>query len=425
VIVTSLLLAGCGGHGLRKAGDCDGPCPSSKVNHVVVIIQENHTFDAYFGRYCTAATGSQPTCTDGPGCCEAGPATEPGGASPMVLDDAANAAWDPNHTQACELDEMDGGKMDHYVTGASCSSPKNFVYADAATVAPYHALAQAGALADRYFQPLVGQSSSNDMYLFTANFVFKDNTATPDAVAGTCGLSAPTSFEGQTVGDLLDGAGVSWSFYGQGYDVAATAWAQGHSCAGSDPSCPSQLPIYPCIWDGGDFPVEYYKKFADDPKHMRDYTKLAADLKAGTLPQVSYVRSLGFRSEHPGLKTTISDGTGFVQEVLAAVQGSVYGPDTLVLVTWDEGGGFFDHVTPPGNGSDGQPYGTRIPLLVVGPFAKKNTVSHTTLEHSSIVKFIEWNWLKGQTGQLGARDAVVGNLGSLLDPAQTGMAVPE
>jgi len=92
-----------------------------------------------------------------------------------------------------------------------------------------------------------------------------------------------------------------------------------------------------------------------------------------------------------------------------------------VLVVYDEGGGFFDHVAPPA-AVDAQDYGTRVPAIAVGPLARKGTVSHVTLEHSSIVKFVEWNWLGGVTGQLGARDAVVANLGSLIDPA---LGVPE
>jgi len=80
---------------------------------------------------------------------------------------------------------------------------------------------------------------------------------------------------------------------------------------------------------------------------------------------------------------------------------------------------------PPDSTVDGKPYGTRIPLLAVGPFVRKNFVSHVTMEHSSIVKFIEWNWLGHKTGQLGTRDTVVHNLGSVLDPTQTGVAVPD
>jgi phospholipase C len=139
-----------------------------------------------------------------------------------------------------------------------------------------------------------------------------------------------------------------------------------------------------------------------------------------------FVRGLGYHSEHPGEYTTITDGSKFVSQVIDAVHNSAYGPDTLVLVTWDEGGGFFDHIAPPAAlPSDGQPYGTRVPLIATGPFVRANGISHAQLEHSSIVKLIEWNWLGGQTGQLAGRDATVANLGSLLDPATTGVAVPE
>ncbi len=84
-----------------------------------------------------------------------------------------------------------------------------------------------------------------------------------------------------------------------------------------------------------------------------------------------------------------------------------------MLLTYDEGGGYFDHVAPPAS-PDGDPYGTRVPLLALGSFAKKGWISHVQMELTSIVRFIEWNWLR-DVGQLGARDAVVANLGSLLD----------
>ena len=143
------------------------------------------------------------------------------------------------------------------------------------------------------------------------------------------------------------------------------------------------------------------------------------------LPSVAFVKHVGYRNEHPGYGTTISAGIASVEAVVDTIAQSPYADDTLILVVWDEGGGFFDPVAPPGDGADGQPYGTRVPFLVVGPFAKANTVSHVELEHSSVVKFIEWNWLDRQTGQLAGRDATVANLGSLLDPAATGEVVPD
>jgi len=421
-----VLLAACSSTPHRQAGSCDGPCPASKIDHLVVIVQENHTFDTYFGRYCTAATGSAPTCTQGPACCEAGPATDPSGATPIVLDDTANGAYDPDHLQSCELQESNGGAMDKYVTGVTdCSDPRNFAYADPTVVQPYWNLAGSGAIADRYFQPVSGQSSSNDMYLARAQFVFIDNTYEPKAIGAQCSLtSATASFPGPTIGDLLDTAGVSWSFYADGYQAMVDARQQ-NKCPKAPTDCAFGLSSYPCVFDPSDDPFDYYSYLADDPKVLRDYSQLANDLNGDSLPQVVFVKGIGYHSEHPGYGTTISAGTKFVGEVIDAVQASAYAPDTLVLLTWDEGGGFFDHIAPPGSGAvDSEPYGTRIPLIAIGPFAAANTVSHVQMEHSSIVKFVEWNWLGMQTGQLAGRDLTVANLGSLLDPSTTGVPVP-
>jgi phospholipase C len=140
---------------------------------------------------------------------------------------------------------------------------------------------------------------------------------------------------------------------------------------------------------------------------------------------VVFVRGPGWRSEHPGLLDTISDGISFVGETLGLITKSDYAPDTLILLTWDEGGGFYDHVAPPPPGSDGQPYGTRVPMLAIGPMARRNFVSHVTMEHSSVLRLIEWNWLGRKTGQLDGRDRDVANMGSLLDPAATGTMIPD
>jgi len=418
-----LLLAACGSdHKPRTPGSCDGPCPQSKIDHLVIVIQENHTFDNYFGTYCTAPSGSAPTCTSGPGCCEAGPATDPSGASPVVLDDNQNGTRDPDHTEGCETQEMDGGAMDKYVTGVTgCSNAGNFAYAgDAAK--PYRDLASGGGLADRYFQPLVGQSSANDMYFARAQFVFSDNDVKPNAVDSSCSLAPNAmSFTGPVIGDILDQAGVSWSYYVEGYGDAVKSQPD---CPRPNPDCPFGVSLYPCVFDPSDIPIEYYDNLKDDPRVMRDVTKLASDLDADTLPQVAYVRGLGYHSEHPGEGTTISDGATFVTGIEELIAASDYAPDTLVLVTWDEGGGYFDHIAPPPDGSDGKPYGTRIPLIATGPFVAPGTISHATMEHSSLVSFIEWNWTS-TTGQLGGRDANVANLGSLLDPSKTGVTVPQ
>jgi phospholipase C len=396
---------------------------ASNIKHVVLIVQENHTFDTYFGRYCTAPAGSNPTCTTGPSCCEAAPDKEPSGASPQVLDDALNNSHDPTHSQQCEQTEMNLGKMDRYVTGTSCSDARNFAIAPASVMTTYHGWAGTYALADRYFQPIVGASSSNDMYFAEARHVFTDNTYEPLAQGHGCSYNLNTILyqSKTTIADLLLAAGHTFSVYAQGYDKMKAALF----CPAVPSDCTFGLPTSPCVFDPSDIPFEYYSQLTDKPAFMRDYDHLADDVKHGVLPTFSFVKALQYHDEHPGYGTSITPGVDFVKQTVDAILGSSFASDTLILLTWDEGGGFYDHVSPPPTSTvDNEGYGTRVPLLAIGPFARSNTVSHVTMEHSSVVKFLEYNFLGRVTGQLGARDAVVNNLGSLLDPAKTGTVIP-
>jgi phospholipase C len=481
---------GCGDCAANKYCDPSGTCHASNIEHVILIVQENHTFETYFGKYCQAVAGSNPSCTSGPMCCEGAPLTDgqytdPTGAVAEVLDDdpnnpAANFATDRDHLQVCELQQINGGLMNQYVTGATgastcygvgpdCSTPVNWVLADGATssdpVEYYWTLAAQSALADRYFQPLVGSSSSNDMYFAAAHFQFVDNTALPDVVVGrspssgnSCDdplgcLAAPAvTYAAPTIADVLFDAGLTFGIYADGF---AEAYAAATNAECADPSETTECPYsdcaehpeacYGCLYDPTDYPFLYFQTFADlvsdggtalpgglsPTPYEKDFNALQTDLDDGGLPTFSFVKARIYHNEHPNF-STIADGVSFVSAALGMIESSPYAANTLVLLTWDEGGGFFDHISPPAppptsvdTDRDGGavPYGTRVPMIALGPFAKAGTVSHVTMEHSSIVKFVEFNFL-GKTGQLGARDGWVNDLGSLLDPVAVGLTVP-
>ncbi len=383
----------------------------SAIKHLVVVVQENKSFDSYFGAYCTAEPGSEPACTLGPACCERAPTTVQ--SSPRtLLNDAENAAFDPNHSEACILSEMNGGLMDRFISGATCgSSPRNFSVADRATVGTYWDLAGKYALADRYFHSAAGASSMNDMYLARASYVFTDNSASPNSVGKECFTAANIkSFTEPTVGDLLADCKIDWAWYMEGYTVKQSDHDAAH--------------CWPGYYDASDNPMQYYPRFTDNAAYNRDFSVFSSDLSGGTLPAVSFIKAQGIRSEHGG--APITPGAGFVKGIVDAVLAApAYKDNTLILLTYDESGGYYDHVRPPGiSPVDGKNYGPRSPLLAMGPFARVNTISHTRLEHSSIVRFIEWNWLGGTTGQLHTRDATANNLGSLLDATKTGVTVP-
>jgi phospholipase C len=462
---------------------------ATPIRHVVVIVEENHTFDSYFGRYCTGAAGV--SCTTGPSCCEAAPTSVPalvGTQPPLLLDAMSNIARDRNHESQCELDELhwDGTRylMDRFVYGAgpSCSIPENFAIVDPAkgtddtgVTSVYWGLAQKYALADRFFQPTVGSTSSNDMFLATAQFHFVDNQAFPQTLGTDCQLSyynllppparnppPRVTFENTTIADLLIESvpGLPFGHYHQGYQSIHDAAKNGTLDKDQCPPLPSDCTIpaakvnaAACSYDPSDNPFRYFSQFADGSlyaqRYLKDLGQLPADIAAGGLPAVSFVKALTYTNEHPAW-SHIYEGTALVQKTVDQVLTTQYGEtidgkfvpyadSTLVLLTWDEGGGFFDHIPPPRSAPvDGRPYGTRVPMLAIGKFAKKNYVSHVQLEHSSIVKFLEWNFLGKKSGQLSLknkptqfgtakdlpRDALVNNVGDLLDPAQTQVPIP-
>jgi phospholipase C len=473
------------------------------MEHLVLIVQENHSFDNYFGSWCGGEPppptpdnpGPSPhmTCNEGWDCCDtAFTAKESWKARTLPscvakrMDDALNGNSNPPHTADIEWERM------HRVNGEFLMDQFPCDQSAAVSVVPretpldfYFNVVSQNALADRYFQSMVGGSGANGMFFARAGFVFEDNRAMPNNAQGSacmgycaygthCVINRPNApinasgtillreYQDTTIGDLLDRRGVTWSVYMEGYRSA--------SCLGS----------YPWSWDPSDNPFNYYPEHRDGP-NMHDFNEFAADLANGRLASVVLIRSLGYRSEHPtkpGTKAvSISDGVKFVKSILTSIDQSSYSATTLTLITWDEGGGFYDHVSPPNTLADGMPlpkasthspsctttdairrpasasdpecfrcisdadrqgqqfYGTRVPLIAVGPFTRKYSpgsvgggyISHATMEHASIVKFIEWNWLGKKSGRLGTRDAHVNNLGSLLttDLRVIGANVPE
>ena len=275
------------------------------------------------------------------------------------------------------------------------------------------------------------------MYFSTANYQFADKDQLPNAVGSPagCGLNGaclggkPVTYKNRkTIADVLIESGRTFTVYEDGY---AHALSQAPKCETIPPDCTYSPIVHPvaaqgCKLDSSDVPFNYYANFADG-SHTKDFAELAKDLVNGTLPTFSYVKAREFRNEHPNV-STITDGEVFVAGVVNSVLSSSYKDKTLVVLTWDEGGGFFDHVAPPPSIDTDDignlvPYGTRVPMLVIGRFAKKGAVSHVSMEHSSIVRFLEWNFV-GPVGQLGGNDAKVANIGSMLDPAQTGLTVP-
>jgi hypothetical protein len=365
----------------------------SRIKNVVLVLQRGRSFDSYFGRYCTA--GPKPDCEQGPGCCEAMPDTTLGAPSPAPLDPDVDDHT-PDDRTACLVAKMNAGAMDGYATAAACGSPLDFASAgtgsEAGAIADYHRLADGGALADHFFQTTI----DGDQLSAELNLIYLSKAAYGTAVSNEGGLSQLTF--------LLSEAGVRYALYLDDPQNVTHRYGQ--------------------------LPPEFY-----DPHWtaFRSIDELDRDIELRQLPAISIVISPPALDEQPG-HGPAANGVAFVTRLADQIAASNrYQPSTLMLVGYLTSGGYYDHVTPPpappvevdatGNGRQ-IPYGPRVPLLALGHFARPGHVSHVPLEISSITAFLEWNWLEGMVGQLQHRDAVVANLGSLLDPAETGVAVP-
>jgi phospholipase C len=184
----------------------------------------------------------------------------------------------------------------------------------------------------------------------------------------------------KTIGDTLTSKGVNWKWY-------AGAWNQ--ALADRSVIYNNAVPNFQPHHQ----PFNYFNRF--DPTtssgqternaHLKDYTDLAADISSGSLPQVVFYKPQGNLNQHPGY-TDVQSGDAHIAEVVGRLMASPQWNRMAIIVTYDENGGFWDHVTPPAGDRWGP--GTRIPTIVISPFARKSYVDHTQYDTTSILKFI-------------------------------------
>ena len=198
----------------------------------------------------------------------------------------------------------------------------------------------------------------------------------------------------KTIGDTLSAKGVSWAWYAGGWDAALAD--------GRRPPDQKRSVIYA---NGSDSPIfqphhqpfNYYSRFApgtaDRAEHIRDGDRLLKDAAAGALPAVTFYKPPGRYTQHPSY-TDLKSGDEHIAALLDGLRASPQWKDMLIVVTYDENGGYWDHVAPPSGAgwTDRLGPGTRVPGLLIGPGVKRGFVDHTTYDTSSILKFISERW---------------------------------
>ena len=202
-----------------------------------------------------------------------------------------------------------------------------------------------------------------------------------------------------TIGDRLNDAGISWSWYFLGGWDAALAG--------------SPDPLFQFLHQ----PFAYYQNYADGTAakgvHLKDEAKFLTDLQNLTLPSVVFIKPIGANNEHPGY-AALATGQAHVASLVQAVQASQYWQNTAIVITYDEHGGHYDHVPPPGQHANSTPAtfdrwgpGVRVSTIIISPFAMKCVVDHTEYDTTSILKTIEKRW---SLPALSTRDAAVNSL---------------
>jgi len=359
-------------------GEAAAPSRFSKIQHVIWIMQENHSFDNYFGTYPGADGPPPTTCLP----------TKPGSkrcVAPFHMPKGAPACdlmhyWEVAHAG------YNNGAMDGFVWAEG--TPYTMGYYDQRDIPNYWQYARHYTLADRFFSSLNGPSGPNHVYTVAAQSGgLTVNAFTLEQVEDV--LDDPDGFSFASMVNLFQKTNVSWKYY-----LETQPLPPGQKKIGINLYYPN--PKEYSIWN----PLPGFKAVRDNPeamKHLVDLQDFYRDLREGTLPDVTWIVPMLRDSEHPPQPP--AEGMWYVTSLVNAVMESPSWKNSVIFLTWDDYGGFYDHVEPPTVDAFG--YGPRVPAVIISPYAKPGYISHYPYDFTSVLKFIEERW---NLSHLTARD---------------------
>jgi phospholipase C len=348
-----------------------------KIEHFVFIMQENRSFDSYFGTYPGA---------DGiPSSVEL---VDPWDNSKIKpYHDVNDINFDGPHGWENAHSDINGGKMDgflkeaykRYAEGLGINrtpgnDPREVMgWHDYHEIPNYWSYAQLYVLQDRMFESVASYSLPAHLYKLAAQS------------GGYTGFNQPypSSFNFPEITELLTGGSISWNYY----VTSGNATDQQGRTIGSQEEQQKDPDEY-TYWN----PLPAFPKVQDDPvqrSHLVDTSKFYTDAQSGTLPQVSWVQPHfgSVVSEHPAFTGGVRKGMAYVTGLVNAIMNGPEWNSTAIFITWDDWGGFYDHVSPPKVDEFG--YGIRVPGLVISPYAKQSYIDHKTYSFESWLKIVE------------------------------------
>jgi phospholipase C len=373
--------------------------PLDGIENVIIWIQENRSFDHYFGTYPGVAGYSDPGALPGI-FVQADPRGPNGEIQPFHLDTteaAADCTADPAHSYSAQHQAWDDGKLDAW--GAAHAGDVDLTYMGYYTRADmpyYYGVADTWTLCDNYFCSVIGETTPNRLYAMTGfndpNGLYGGPVQSTIAITSAAPTSSRTTWglfsdQWTTYAEQLYDAGISWKVYGNptGDDEYAVL--------------PLFEQYYPQNYPAGSAAnarATALSNLATVPQFPTDFL---TDVAAGDLPSVSWIIPNAVESEHPSFAP--QDGENILDKVITALQASPQWEKTVLFFTYDENGGFFDHVpppVPPAGTPDEFPVdqptvptglGFRVPLLVISPYTRGGFVCHDAFDHTSLLRFLE------------------------------------
>ncbi len=375
-----------------------------KIKHVVVIMQENRSFDTYFGTYPGADGIPAGTCVPNP-----------------FTKQCVKPFHDPNdenfggpHGASNATADIDGGKMDGFIqqeqkgSKIACNSnfdpactlkqqqPDVMGYHDAREIPNYWTYAEQFVLQDHMFEP--NASWSLPEHLFMVSEWSARCSQQGDPMSCVNALQNPQSLGQGKRTAAQKRPDYAWTDLTYLLHKSKVSWAY-YVADGTQPDCEDDAMFCqpkpqhagtPEIWN----PLPYFDTVKQDGElgNIQQLSQFYTAAKNGTLPAVSWIAPDGKTSEHP--PALVSAGQAYVTNLINTI---MQGPDwnsTAIFLAWDDWGGFYDHVVPPNVDING--YGLRVPGIVISPYAKKGYIDHQTLSFDAYVKFIEDDFLSGQ-----------------------------
>lgn len=381
----------------------------SHINHIVFVVMENHAYDSIFGAYCLAKSSVCPYPANGiPGgtCVPENPANLTGACiRPWNFTRAEWSVPDMWHNMNGSLAAWNNGSMNGFylnenLSCKSCGDNDSFGHYNGSTDPLYWGLAQEYTLSDAFYSSVMSYSLPNHWHIVAGQAPPK--SVTYNALGFTLGQNYGTkivntmikadhtllnqSNDTRSIEDVLLKSNVSWDYYQGGLANYSSAI---QIITGDNGSSITQIgPAFAQFNPQAAKAESYNASFAP---HFVANTRFFTDARSGNLPNLSWVMPPGQYSDHPPDNATLAQE--WLASVVDAVESSPEWNSTALFVTWDDYGGFYDHVDPPV--MNGQQLGFRVPLLIVSPYTSRGFVSAQPGYFESVLRLMEWRFHLG------------------------------